>query len=146
MVKLDDRLASNRLRIAKARLSVAEEEYKGSYQTYQEAEIRFDAARKLFERNPPLIGAEEFREKKLGRDKFLTEAGAKKAHIAVAEGDVRNAEILLDMHEIRSPVNGVVRAILRRPGEGVKALDPVMEIVPQSPQSKDRRDPPIPRQ
>jgi multidrug resistance efflux pump len=145
LVKLDDRLASNRLRIAKARLSVAEEEYKGSYQTYQEAEIRYEAGRKLYERNPPLISAEEFREKKLARDKFHTEAEAKKAHITVAEGEVANAQILLDMHEIRSPVNGVLRAILRRPGEGVKALDPVVEIVPQNPQSRDRRDLPIPR-
>jgi RNA polymerase sigma factor (sigma-70 family) len=145
LVKLDDRLASNRLRIAKAKVSVAEQEYKGAYQTYQEALIRYEAAKKLWDKDLPAITSEEFREKKLARDKFLTEREAKKAQIKVVEGEVRNAEIILEMHEIRSPVNGVIRTILKRPGEGVKALDPVVEIVPQS---KDRRDqdiPPIPR-
>jgi RNA polymerase sigma factor (sigma-70 family) len=132
LVKLDDRLASNRLRVAKAKLAVAKAEYDGAYKTFEEAKARFETAERLYKRNPPLISEEEYREKKLGRDKFLIETEAKKAAIEVADLEIGNAQIILEMHEVRSPVNGTIRTILKRPGEGVKALDPVVEIAPQS--------------
>jgi len=138
LVRLDDRLARNQLKIAAAKLAVAKAEFEGAYKTFLEAEDRFEGSRRLYERNPPLIGREEFREKKLARDKFETESQSKKAHIAVAEGDLRNAEIIVEMHEIRSPVNGVVRTVLKGPGEGVKALEAVVEIAPESKKQRQR--------
>jgi RNA polymerase sigma factor (sigma-70 family) len=135
LLKLDDRLARNSLRIMQARLSAAKSEYQGAHKTYLEAKERFTTARKLYERNPPVISIEEFREKKLAQDKFESEAESKKAQIDVAAAEVRNAEIIVEMHEVHSPANGFVRTIFYRPGEAVKALDPVIEIEPQG---KDR--------
>jgi multidrug resistance efflux pump len=133
LMKLDDRLARNELRIAKAKLAVAQAEYAGASTTFREAKLRFETAQRLWEKSPPLIAEEDYREKKLAQDKFAAEAEGRKAQIAVAEIQLANAEIIVDMHQVRSPVNGVVRSILKRPGEGVKALDPVIEIVPNAP-------------
>jgi multidrug efflux pump subunit AcrA (membrane-fusion protein) len=131
LMKLDDRLARNELRIAKAKLAFAQAEHRGAHATLLEANARFETATRLWNKNPPAIAEEDYREKKLARDKFEPEIEGKKAQIAVAEIQVVNAEIIVEMHEVRSPVNGVIRTILKRAGEGVKALDPVIEILPQ---------------
>jgi len=38
--------------------------------------------------------------------------------------------VLPEMHDIRSPTRGVVKGILKRPGEGVRNLETVFQIQP----------------
>jgi len=141
LVKLDDRWARNELEIKKARVLIAKAEADIAERILAEAKARHDVAEKVFKRKPPLISAEEYREKKLARDRFQTELAAKGAQILVAEAELRSAQMILDMHEVRSPVNGFVRSIFFRPGQAVKALDPLVEVVA----GRDPRSEPIPR-
>lgn len=48
--------------------------------------------------------------------------------IVKAEGEEKEANVMLRKHQIRSRVNGVIRNITRRPGEFVKAGEKIMEI------------------
>jgi len=126
---LDPAKAMNEVAIKQAKIAVAEEDYKGSYKTYQEAEQRFQTARGLFERNPPLIGREEFSEKKLARDKFETEAAAKKKAIDVSKAEADTAEIILKQHYLRNPIErAFLKSIYHNRGDSVKNQDPILQL------------------
>jgi len=125
--RLDDRLALNDVERAKSKLAAAKFELEASIKVSAEAQTRYDIARKL---PVKLISAEELREKKLGAEKFQSEVGIKKEGVNLAALDLRRAEIMLEMHVIHSPVRGVIRVIHKNRGEGVKALEPILEIVP----------------
>ena len=127
IARLDDRLAQIDVERARIKLAAAKFELEVSEKVMKEAETRYDIALKAPRGTYP---AEEIREKKLGMEKFQAEVGLKKEAANLASLDVRRAEILLDMHVIRSPVRGVIRVIHKNRGEGVKALEPVLEIVP----------------
>src|SRR5262249_18468900 len=48
--------------------------------------------------------------------------------IDLARRELNQARTMLAMHEIRSQVDGVIRSFLKRPGEAVKNLDPVVQV------------------
>jgi len=126
---LDPAKAMNEVAIKQAKIAVAEEDYKGSYKTFLEAENRFQTARKLFERNPPLIGFEEYSEKKLARDKFETEGAAKKAAIVVSRAEADTAQIILKQHYIRNPIDrAFLKSIYHNRGDSVKNQDPILQL------------------
>ena len=64
----------------------------------------------------------------LTKQKYLAEMASKQAGVAVARARLKREEITVKMHEIRSPVRGVIRRIYKRQGEAVKALEPVFQI------------------
>jgi multidrug resistance efflux pump len=129
LATLDNRLAKNEVDRARSKLEVAKLEFDASMKTLGEAELRYSRAQELFKQR--VVSVEEFKEKKLTVEKFQLEAAVKKEMVNLAQFDVRRAEILLDMHVIRSPVRGVIRVIHKSLGEGVKALEPIVEIVPE---------------
>jgi multidrug resistance efflux pump len=55
----------------------------------------------------------------------------KKAAIDVAKAELNQFRTLVEMHDIRSPVRGIVKAIGKRPGEAVKFLETVFVIQPE---------------
>jgi RNA polymerase sigma factor (sigma-70 family) len=128
LARLDDRLARIELERAEVKLAAAQAEARAAKAALDEADAHVETAQKLFERK--ILSGEELRSKVFARNKYREEAAARKDGAKLAELGVRRARILLEMHEIRSPVAGVVRRILRSPGEGVKALDAVVEITP----------------
>ena len=65
---------------------------------------------------------------KSAQDLAVEAVPAKEAAVREAEAVVKKAEIILGMYEIRSPVRGVVKAILKHRGEAVKSLETVVEI------------------
>ena len=127
IARLDDRLAQIDVELARIKLAAAKFELEASEKVFKEAETRYIIALKA---PRGTYDAEAIREKKLGMEKFQAEVDIKKEAVNLASFDVRRAEILLDMHVIRSPVRGVIRVIHKNRGEGVKALEPVLEIVP----------------
>ena len=50
------------------------------------------------------------------------------AAIAVAEAELNQTRTVVEMHNIRSPVRGVIRTIYIHPGEGVQSLGLVFVI------------------
>jgi WD40 repeat protein len=126
---LDPAKAMIDVAIKQAKIVAADQEYKGAHKTYQEAEERFRTARRLYERNPPVIGLEEYREKLLARDKFETEAEAKKAAIDVAKKELEAAEVTLKHHYIRNPIDrGLIKTIYHNRGNQVKNQEPILSM------------------
>jgi WD40 repeat protein len=60
--------------------------------------------------------------------RFMENLAQSEQTIAKAESDLKESQVMLAKHQIRSSVNGIVRSVVKRPGEFVKAGDKIMEI------------------
>jgi RNA polymerase sigma factor (sigma-70 family) len=65
---------------------------------------------------------------KLAYDYHVYETIHKTEDLKVAAGELRMAQTILEMHEVRSKVRGVVTKVTRYAGEGVKSLEPVVQV------------------
>ena len=74
------------------------------------------------------ISMEELRAARAIRDKMTTEFISKYEAASQAAADVRIAQMLLEQHQIRSKVSGVIRTIHKYRGEGVRKSETVFEI------------------
>ena len=88
-----------------------------------------DRVSKLRANNP--VAEEEVNAAKLNAERYAEEEHSKAASVKVAEEQVAAAQTVLEMYEIRSPVGGTVKAILKSRGEAVKSLETVVVIQPK---------------
>jgi RNA polymerase sigma factor (sigma-70 family) len=133
IARLDDRLARVALAIKKARFTASKAELGVSEKTRDEAERRFDAVQKLHKASPGAATEEDVRGAELTWARYVAEARSKKELVRVAELEWKEAQLLLELYEIRSAVRGVIKAIYKHPGEAVKYLEPVFRIEPSVP-------------
>jgi RNA polymerase sigma factor (sigma-70 family) len=126
LAKLDDRLARINLTVKERKLSFSKAESDGVKAILDEAEFKVKVAEKLYSKNT--ISIEELRAARAIRDKMTTEFISKYEAASQAAADVRIAQMLLEQHEIRSQVSGVIRTIYKYPGEGVGKSETVFEI------------------
>jgi RNA polymerase sigma factor (sigma-70 family) len=129
--QIDDRLARDELAIKKAKIVAAEADWEASDKAREEGRSRYETGLKL----KSCMGREDLRERKLVWEKYVYEAKAKKEAIETAKLEGKQAETVVSMHEIRSPVDGVIKSIRKKPGEAVRALETVLEI--QTPDKDD---------
>jgi multidrug efflux pump subunit AcrA (membrane-fusion protein) len=129
LAELDNRLALATLESAKARLAAARAQQEASYKTRDEAKNRSDRSRELFRR--ACIALDQLRLDELTFDRTVADAGVAEQNVKLAEQEIRQAEVILSMHRVCSPAAGTIKAIIKRPGEGVKALDGVLELLIQ---------------
>lgn len=128
LARVNDELARNDVDIAETKVEAAVADKIASEKTRDVAKNRYDAmatARKL---NPRSVSEDEMVGGELTWQRYIVEAKAKAVAVRVAEREVRRAQAVLRMHEIRSPVNGVIRAIYKKRGEAVKNLEAVLQI------------------
>lgn len=129
LAQIDDRLARQDLLFARAKLLAARAEHEAAQAVVKEAQVRVDRLDQL--RRAGGAGAfsqEEYSAAVLVRDRYRADAIGKEAAIQLVQIEVERAQIVVDMHVIRSPVRGVVQRILKHPGEGVRALETVFEV------------------
>lgn len=124
--RIDDTLARQEMRIKEAKLQAAEAELRASKATENEAKVRYERGLKLLEKGA--IGKEEVEGFRLTLERYVEETRGKTASVTVARHEVEQAATLVQMHEIRSPADGVLQAILKRDGEAVRQFDPVFRI------------------
>jgi RNA polymerase sigma factor (sigma-70 family) len=124
--RLDDELARNQVEIqeAKLRSSQADARAARALAGYYGAELRraegLKARKGIAEAEYAIAQAQWAK----AREELATKEGA----IQLAEVELRRAQIMLEMHEIRSPACGVLKRICRYPGEAVRKLEPVFVI------------------
>jgi multidrug efflux pump subunit AcrA (membrane-fusion protein) len=123
LVQLDDRLARIDRDIKQARLYALGSQYEAMVKSR-------DWERKHGRNDRRNLTEEELRREVLDWERHITAAYAEKEVIHVAELELKQAEMLVEMHQIKSPVGGVVKAILRQPGEGLKYLETIVQIEP----------------
>jgi len=126
LAKLDDRLARINLTVKERKLGFSKAESDGVKAMLDEAEGRLKLAEKLYSKKA--VSIEELRAAHAIRDKMNSDSISKKVAASQAAADVRIAQMLLEQHEIRSQVSGVIRTIHKYPGEGVKKSETVFEI------------------
>jgi RNA polymerase sigma factor (sigma-70 family) len=129
LARVDDRLARLDLEVQKSKLEAAESDLSA-------ASHASNAAERLFKRFDKLAGAAAVDERGVSAAKSTWEqaveaARSKEAAVRQAQVAVKEAQIVLEMYEIRSPVRGVVKAILKSRGEAVKSLETVVQIPEQ---------------
>lgn len=126
LARLDDRLARDEVAIKRTRLVASEAELIAALKTRDEAKARFERYQELAKRgalDPSELGAA-----KLTWERYEQEAVSRKAAVEVAGLELKQAQTLLEMYEIRSPLRGVIQAIYRKRGEAVRGLEPVFRI------------------
>jgi multidrug efflux pump subunit AcrA (membrane-fusion protein) len=129
LARVDDRVARNEVAVKEARLQVSEADLRAAVKTKEEAKKRFDALTKALAARA--VAQEDFDAAKLTWERYVEEEIARRAQVAQAQRELETAQVLLSMHEVRSPVRGVVRAMYKQRGEGVHALEAVVGIQPQ---------------
>jgi multidrug resistance efflux pump len=126
LVQLYDRLAQLDLEVARARLAGAEAEHRAAKFLTDEAFERKRTAERLWQQNA--IAREEKDAAILTYNKYYGEMQTKEGSVKSVAVEVNRAALMLDLHQLRSPATGVVRAIYRTRGEGAKALDAILLI------------------
>lgn len=127
--QVDDRLARDEMTTKENKVLAAKAELIVSEKTLNEAKQRLATQTDLFKQGSTSI--EEVRGAQLVVDKYVGEVASKKAAIAVAGAELNRTKTVVEMHKIRSPTRGVIKAILKHPGEGVHALETVFLIQPE---------------
>jgi multidrug resistance efflux pump len=71
---------------------------------------------------------QEVRAAKLAWDCLWRAEVSKRWELDKAEAELKTALAIIRLHEIRSPVRGVITKIYRHPGEAVRAYEPVFQV------------------
>ena len=126
LAQLDARLALNDLEAAKAKVEVVQTEYVVVQSMTQAAQSQLDRANQLLRRGA--MSLEEVAVAQLARDRQHSKEKAKAQAVQLAKLDLERAQLMVDMHRLHSPVNGIIRAIYKMRGEGVQAFEAVILI------------------
>jgi multidrug resistance efflux pump len=121
-------LALDELSVKIAKLDAAEADRLAAKATKEESLKRVHTIEKLRLGARGSVPDDEYRGAVLTFERYKQEEVAKTALVWQAQREVNAALTTLKMHEIRSPVTGVVRRIYRRAGEAARALEPVLQI------------------
>ncbi len=124
--RTDDRLARAEADIKKAKIVAAESERQSSEKTRDEAKIRYERTVKLFREGG--VGVDDLSGAKLAWECYVEEVKGKMANLEIARRELDQANLVVQLHEIRSPVAGTIVSILKKQGEAVKELEGVFRI------------------
>jgi RNA polymerase sigma factor (sigma-70 family) len=124
LARVDDRLASLDLDVQKSKLEAAEADLAASTQTIKRTQEIYDR----LARSKNAVSENELLAAKAASDQAVEGVRAKQAGVRQAQAGMKEAQIVLEMYEIRSPVRGVVKAMLKSRGEAVKSLESVVQI------------------
>lgn len=124
----DPKLALDDLEVKIAKFEEAEAARRSAEKARDEAQKRYEGFLAVTRRTPNAISQDELRVAQLTWDRFREEEIAKRAALRIADRELNIALTQLRMHEIRSPVAGVIRKIYKQRGEAIKKLESVFQI------------------
>jgi RNA polymerase sigma factor (sigma-70 family) len=130
LARLDDALARDEVAIKKQKLEAAKADEIVSVKTRDEAEERYRTAQRLMSGGAKnVVSMEDVRAAKLTWDRYFYEEISKREAIKQSEAELNPALTMLKFHEIHSPVRGVITKIYKHVGEGVRAYEPVFQVL-----------------
>jgi hypothetical protein len=121
-------LAQDELLVRLAKLEAAQAEMLASEKTRDEAERRWIRDKAVRARGAGLISEDDLKASELAFQRYKEEVRAKQALIVAAGAEVQRAATILQMYDLRSPVDGVVVRVLKKPGDAVRSLETVLRI------------------
>jgi tetratricopeptide (TPR) repeat protein len=125
LARLDDRSALADLAVRQRKAAAALTTLVAALKARNEAEDRYQRAQQLRRK---AVSEEDLARAQSARARAVRQAEARKAEWEAAREDVKQAQTILGLHEIRSPVRGRVKCIYNFPGEAVRSLQPVLGI------------------
>jgi RNA polymerase sigma factor (sigma-70 family) len=127
LARVDDRLPRLELEVQKSKVEAAEADLSAAAQARHAAEDYFKRLGEL-NRKSAVVSVQESSTAESALDQAVEKVKSKQAAIRQAQVALKEAQIVLEMYEIRSPVRGVVKAILKSRGEAIKSLETVVQI------------------
>jgi multidrug resistance efflux pump len=128
LARLDDRLARTEIALAEAQIEASKAEASASRHTREEAERRVSVMEESMRRVPGSISKDDYEGARLTARRYFEEEIARNSAVHLSTVKRDQAINLLQTYEMHSPVRGVVRELLKFPGEAVRAGDPVLRI------------------
>jgi RNA polymerase sigma factor (sigma-70 family) len=125
---IEPTLAVTDLLVKAAGLEAGESERRASVKTKEEAERRVTAMEESMRRVPGSVSKDDYEGAKLTARRYFEEEIAKKAGVAKAQQELIRAMTSVDMHELHTPVSGVVKTVDRERGDVVKVLETVLTV------------------
>jgi WD40 repeat protein len=126
---LDDRLARDDRDIKEGKIEVAKAEQVAAEKTRDEAQQRYYTQQRLLHsQSGKVTSEEEARGAKLLWEKSSYEAISKKESVRLATLEEKSADTIVQMHEIRAKIPGVIKTVYKQPGESVKNMEPVFLV------------------
>jgi WD40 repeat protein len=126
---LDDRLAQADLLVKASKVTAAEADQTAAKKIKEEYEERNRSALKLRTGGGfAAISEEDVRMAKVQAEKAKYDEVAKEKATDSARAEYEAAKTVVDMHEVRSSIPGVVKTIHKKGGEAVKNLEPILLI------------------
>jgi WD40 repeat protein len=127
---IDPTNALNEIANKEAKIKYAKADYEASIAMANEAQARLNRLEDLKRRDPRVVSAEEYSAAVLTRDKHAFEKVSKQWQVIVQEIEKHTAVAEYHKHEIRCvmPGKSKVKTIYKYMGDGVKNLEPVMQL------------------
>ncbi len=125
---VDTRLPKTDLGIKIAKLKASEAAYTTAGKTKDEALKRYQSLEVADRRAKGSVSPEELRGARLTYDRYVEDEKAKFQEISVAEQELRQSQVLIQLHEIRAAIPGVVKTIYKKHGEAVKEQEQILQI------------------
>jgi hypothetical protein len=129
---LDNRLATDDWQIKENKITQAKAEKEAAVKTRDEAYQRYLTMQQLWKSNRAsyVVSQEDVRGAELTYQKTNYDAVSKKEAIGVAELECNQARTVLELHQIKSPIAGIIKSIYRKTGESVRTNtgDPLFQI------------------
>jgi WD40 repeat protein len=127
VAQLDDRLAAADLLSKKAAVDAAVAAHDAAVKTTKEAYLRLISRKQSFP-GPSTNSGEEVRGAEITYDRTKAEEIKAESDIKKAQAELNQAQVLVEMHEIRTEVSGRIQLRYKHPGENVRAAEPVLQI------------------
>jgi macrolide-specific efflux system membrane fusion protein len=122
LARVDDEMARIHVHIAEANVDAAKAGLEAARLVMKECEARFRNQEKLASSKEDVRAAQLLWDTKAAEEKRSAQL------VKIAELELMQAKLRLDMHHIRSPAHGRIAKINKRPGEAVGALETVIVI------------------
>jgi multidrug resistance efflux pump len=129
LARLDDRLARTEIALAEARIVASKAEASAARQVREEADRRVASFEESMRRVPGSVSKDDYEGARLTAKRYFEEEIARNSAVHLSTVMREQLTNVLQTYEMHSPVRGVVRELLKFPGEAVRAGDPVLRIV-----------------
>ena len=128
IARLDDKLARNEVTLKEAQIRACEAGLRACIKAKQEAERRVTVMEESMKRVPGSVSKDDYENARLTASRYREEEVASRSRVIVAQAECERARTVVKAHDIRSPVRGVVRELLKVPGEAVRVGEPLVRL------------------
>jgi multidrug efflux pump subunit AcrA (membrane-fusion protein) len=134
LVQLDDRLAGHKVAIRRQQARSRDTEYRAAKALADVYQGEVDRLDKIVQTSgKDTVSQAEYATARSQAARSKLDAAAKKEAVEVAVLEMQQAELIRDLYQVRSPVRGVIRTILKNRGEAVRRWETVLiiEVAPR---------------